>query len=187
MNSDKLVDLFVEKVNQGRHDPKREGEVPAALRTMHVEEGWYDWCVKLSNRVSWIADLESKLTCRLPRTFYSLVSRYEYPAFEAGPVVLLANTFEGTEYEFRTEIFRDGVLSVFLLKNGFIPFAKPSDRQYDPVCFDARRPAHRREFPIVRIDHEQILCNDRLRVVEQLAASFQQLVSEFVSERRLCP
>lgn len=186
MDIDALIDQFVEKVNRKYREPKTENEVPVNLRIREVNPGWYDWFVKRSQSINWINDIESRLPCRLPRSFQSLLSRYEYPAFEADPLVLLANIAEGTEYELRMEIFADSSLSSFLLKNGLIQFAKPSGWQYDPVCFDARKKVHRREFPIVRIDHEEILCNNQIRIIETVAFSFYEFVLEYITSETKC-
>lgn len=68
------------------------------------------------------------------------------------------------------------------MHNGLIQFARPLDWNYDPVCFDAGFRAKNREFPIVRIDHEEILCNNRIRVKERLSDSFLALVLEFLDD-----
>src|ERR1700722_7414701 len=80
--------------------------------------------------------------------------------------------------EFRSAILADANLSPFLLNQGFLPFARPASGSYDPVCFDCRNSRRKAEPAVVRVDHEEILCNDRLRVVEQLAAGFDVLLEE---------
>jgi hypothetical protein len=47
---------------------------------------------------------------------------------------------------------------------------------YDPVCFDLKSRKKNREFSIVKLDHEEILCNERIKVVAELAPTFEQLV-----------
>ena len=69
-------------------------------------------------------------------------------------------------------------MSPFLLKEGLLPFARPEDWSYDPVCFDYRRSQRKLEPAVVRIDHEEILCNERIRVVEVLAKGFDALLEE---------
>jgi hypothetical protein len=51
---------------------------------------------------------------------------------------------------------------------------------YDPVCFDLRRRSSTGDCPIVKIDHEQILCNWRIKKVGELAPSFRKLVESTI-------
>jgi hypothetical protein len=47
---------------------------------------------------------------------------------------------------------------------------------YDPVCFDFARRDKNQDCRIVKIGHEEILCHDRVKVIAELAPSFEQLV-----------
>ena len=59
---------------------------------------------------------------------------------------------------------------------GFLPFGKGPDIDYDPVCFDVSSRKKGREMRIVKIDHEEILCNHKVKVGAELASSFEALV-----------
>jgi hypothetical protein len=83
--------------------------------------------------------------------------------------------------EFRSAILADAIRSPFLLKQGLLPFARPAGGSYDPVCFDCRNSRRKEEPAVVRVDHEETLCNDRLRVVEPIAAGFDVLLEETTS------
>ena len=64
-----------------------------------------------------------------------------------------------------------------LLEAGYIQFGRGPDSDFDPVCFDLKsRKKYNRECKIVKLNHEEILCNNRIKVVSELAASFEQLV-----------
>jgi hypothetical protein len=52
---------------------------------------------------------------------------------------------------------------------------------YDPVCFDIKKRTKSNDYRIVKIDHEEILCNNRIKVVSELAPSFEQLMIETIS------
>jgi len=67
-------------------------------------------------------------------------------------------------------------LSAGLLKNGYMPFGKGPDIYYDPVCFDLKSRKKNREFSIVKLDNEEILCNERIKVVAELVPTFEHLV-----------
>jgi len=75
-------------------------------------------------------------------------------------------------------------MSPFLFKNGFLPFARPADWSYDPICFDYGDSTPKAEPAVVRIDHEEILCRDRIQVVETLSPSFDSLIQEMTRQLR---
>lgn len=120
----------------------------------------------------WILDLESQLPERLPFSFRSLVTRYSFSAFNAGAISFFSNLGDGSDEELSIAIFRDRAITDATLKAGYIQFARPVGGSYDPVCFDTNHSSKNREFPIVQLDHEEILCNGKIRMVGMLADSF---------------
>jgi hypothetical protein len=128
----------------------------------------------------WIDALETKLPRRLPASFRSLVLRYAFPSFDAGHLRFFANTGDDASEELAVGIFRDQFIANATLKAGYIQFARPQDGSYDPICFDARRSVSNREFPIVRLDHEAILCHDRIREAAPISKSFYRFVADLV-------
>jgi hypothetical protein len=177
MNPDNLIDRFVHRINSSPRELMFEEEIPPALRIGMDFEGFWDWHIKAADDITWIEPLEAKLGTRFPPSFRSLTTRYQFPAFDAGPLILLANTSVGVYDELRDRIFRDQILSKGLLKSGLIQFAVPDTGSYDPVCFDMRRSQSNGESPIVRIDHEAILCDDQIVVVKEVAESFAECVA----------
>jgi hypothetical protein len=120
----------------------------------------------------WIIALESRLPKRFPPSFLSLVTRYSFSAFDAGALSFFSNLGDDSDEELSVTIFRDPFIANMTLKAGYIQFARPVGGSYDPVCFDANRSSKHREYPIVRLDHEEILCSDRTQVSVTLADSF---------------
>jgi hypothetical protein len=177
MNVDELIDRFVERINSAPREGLFDEDVPPELRLSREAGGWWDWHIKATDGINWIEPLEDKLGIRFPLSFRSLVTRYQFPAFEAGPLNLLANTSVGVYDELRDRIFRDEILSQCLLRSGLIQFAVPDTGSYDPVCFDIRRSQSNGESPIVRIDHEAILCDEQIVVLEEMAESFAEFVA----------
>lgn len=51
---------------------------------------------------------------------------------------------------------------------------------YDPVCFDIRSRTKSKDYRVVKIDHEEILCNNRVKVVSELAPSFERLMVQTI-------
>jgi hypothetical protein len=74
---------------------------------------------------------------------------------------------------------RDKGLSETLIPNGYMQFGKGADIDYDPVCFDISWRKNR-DYRIVKIDHEEILCNHRIKVVKEIAPSFRALVLQTI-------
>ncbi|HET8924953.1 MAG TPA: hypothetical protein VFN26_18380 [Candidatus Acidoferrum sp.] len=67
-----------------------------------------------------------------------------------------------------------------LIPAGYLRFAKGPDMDYDPVCFDMNSRKKNREMRVVKIDHEEILCNYRVKVVADLAPNFEELVLQTI-------
>jgi hypothetical protein len=116
----------------------------------------------------------AELPAKFPHLYELLVLSYRWAEVDLKLFTLMANppgpSLDGLLHE-------DPHLWSFLLKSGYIQFGKGPDSDYDPVCFDIRsRKKKGRDCKIVKIDHEQILCYDRLKIVKELAPSFEELV-----------
>jgi len=119
----------------------------------------------------------AKLPCRFPTLYEDLILNYRWPDVDLRLYTLLGNPIgfdlSGLLAAIAT---RDKFMNPFLLKNGFIPFAKGSDMDYDPICFDLRFRRKDRELGIVKLDHEEILVHERINVIAEVASSFEDLV-----------
>ncbi len=183
MKLDKIIDIFVEKINQSDKDLLEEDELPPFLRLGEPDEyGDYSWIICEKDCKSWIDPLVAKLPKRFPPSYYSLVSRYAFPVLEVGPVMLFANTGEDSYWELSKRIFIDKYMSTMLLKNGYIQFGNQYYGSYNPVCFDINR--KRREHPVVLIDHAEILhkSNSKVVVMDEIAPSFMNIVKTYLEE-----
>ena len=186
---DDVIDRFVELVNRWEREPKFGNELPSWLRvgTPHNEnypdgQALYDWQVRKTDRKEWIDVLEAKLPCPFPPAFRSLVRRYVYPDFTVGPLWILANTGEPLYHEMSEFIVRDKHLNKVLHQHGYQQFARPDGGSYDPICFDTRRKLKGGEYPIVRVEHEAVLCHSRIGKVWEIAPSFLAFVVEVVEK-----
>jgi hypothetical protein len=63
---------------------------------------------------------------------------------------------------------------------GYIQFGNGPDIDYDPVCFDLSARKKNGDCRIVKIDHEEILCNNRLKVVSEIASTFEDLTQRTI-------
>jgi len=70
-------------------------------------------------------------------------------------------------------------MSPHLLRAGFVQIGNPFFPNYDPVCFDCN--GTELEHRIVQLDHEEILCYDRIRLVQEVAPSFLRLLQRLIA------
>ncbi len=136
--------------------------------------------LKVETPRSALDSIYAKLPARFPPLYERLVLSYRWAEVDLGTYRLVANPpGSGVDGLFR-EMSGDEGLTESLLPAGYIQFGKGPDVNYDPVCFDLNARRKNREFRIVQIDHEEILCNYRIKVVDELAPSFEQLVKHTI-------
>jgi hypothetical protein len=151
MNVHEIIDKFVESINS----PESK--------------------FQQTEKADWINNFEMKLSKRLPVSFQSLISRYAFDAFEYNGLSFFAN-YDLNE-NLSIAIFKDRFISEAALQNGFIQFARPEGSSYDPICFDTNISRSGREFPMVQLDHEAILCRDKIRITQTVSNSFLEFAS----------
>jgi len=178
-----LVDAFVNKINSEPREPLPTEEVPAPLR----EDGDYvwhpdihtGWRIVADDNSERIAILQHRIGRRFPPSFLSFISRYSFPAFEFGPLLFFANHREETYWDLSRKLFLDPGMSPLLLGAGFIQVGNPFFYNYDPVCFDCNLgPGEPR---LVQLDHEAILCDREIRIIEVVSPSFIDFLKAAVS------
>ena len=119
----------------------------------------------------------AKRPARPPSLYEHLVLSYRWADVDLETFTLLANPPSEGLSGLLQRIIRDKGLGETLIPNGYIQFGKDTDMDYDPVCFDiSSRKNH--DYRIVKIDHEEILCSYRIKVVSEIAPSFRALVLE---------
>lgn len=120
--------------------------------------------------------LYAVLPARFPPLYEKLILEYRWADVDLGLFTLLANPPGPDLKPLLSRIAADNHLYKFLLRSGYIPFGKGTDCDYDPVCFELKSRKQNADFRVVKIDHEGILCFDRLKVVMEIAPSFRELV-----------
>jgi hypothetical protein len=123
---------------------------------------------------------ERKLPKRLPQSFASILSRYSFPAFDVLGITLFAWDSDLNPYIQEASAAKDS-LSEFLIPAGFVQIGRTDTGGFDAICFDWNKPVQNREYRIVQVDHEDILCNSKVRVVSELWPSFIKLVEDALS------
>jgi hypothetical protein len=127
-----------------------------------------------------LASFEEKLPKRLPQSFTSLLSRYSFRAFDVGGISLFEWDSDLNAYTAEACATK-GSLSEVMLPAGYVQIGRPDTGSFDGICFDLNESKQNREYRIVQIDHEEILCNWRVRVSREPWSSFVKLVESALS------
>jgi hypothetical protein len=126
---------------------------------------------------------ENKLPKRLPRSFAAFLSGYSFPSFDLGGVTLFS--WDSTSNPYIDEASAPkGSLSELLLPAGYVQIGRPDGGDFDAVCFDLNEKSQNREHRIVQVDHEDILCDQRIRVSGKLWNSFIELVNHVLTSNQ---
>jgi hypothetical protein len=144
----------------------------------HGDVGWKPR--RTEPQASFIESVYSRLPAKFPPLFERLLLTFRWADVSLDRYTLMANP-PGPDLEgFFRGISKDPGLWDALIPAGFLRFGKGPDMDYDPVCFDMNSRKTNREMRIVKIDHEEILCNYRVKVAAELAPSFEALVLQTI-------
>jgi len=155
-STDQLIDSFAALV-KGRGVPIRPEDNASRLRMF-----------------------EEKLPKRVPQSFESFLLRYSFPAFDVLGITLFEWNSDLNKYIVEASAPKNS-LSELLIPAGYVQIGRPDTGDFDAVCFDLNRQAQNREYRVVQVDHEEILCNWRVRVTGELWPSFIKLVESALS------
>jgi hypothetical protein len=160
-----------------------KNDPPAVALAIGVLDAWgfgkWHPVRQATDRAS-LESLYATLPFRLPPLYEQLILSYRWAEVDLNGYRLLANPPGEDLSGVLSESLRDKHLFPTLLKHGYLQFAKGEDMDYDPVCFDCKRRRKNGDSPVVKIDHEEILCNERLVVVRETAAGFRELVQQTI-------
>jgi hypothetical protein len=145
------------------------------------ESGQFDWRPAKTAADSALLDLlYARIPMRLPPLCERLVLSYRWDQVDLELFRLLPNPPGPDLSGLLAGITGDEALWEALLPAGYIQFGRGPDVDHDPVCFDTKARTKTKDHGIVKIDHEEIYCKDRIKVVATLALSFEQLVLETI-------
>ena len=116
----------------------------------------------------------------MPQSFGTFLSRYSFAPFEVSEVSLFGWESDSNSYSEEASAAK-GSLSELLIPAGYVQIGRPETGDFDAICFDLNQKSQNRECRIVQIDHEEILCNWRVRVSGELWPSFTKLVEGVLS------
>ena len=142
--------------------------------------------IKVQTDLTALDPVYAKLPARFPPLYEQLVLSYRWADVDLQRFTLLANPPGDELSGLLQKIMKAKGLWETLIPNGYIQFGKGSDMDYDPVCFDISSRKNR-DYRIVKIDHEEILCNYRIKVVSEIAPSFRALVLQTIERAETVP
>jgi hypothetical protein len=150
-NTDALVDAFASKL-------KAQGVA-----------------IRRENNASRLQDLEAKLPKRLPPSFETFLLRYSFSPFDALGISFFGWGPASKEF-FEVASPHKDPLSELLGPAGYFQIGRPDTGSFDAICFDMNSKKQNREHRIVLADHEEILCNSRIKIRAELWPSFRKLL-----------
>lgn len=158
--------------------------VSPALKVGIDIDGWEQWqprpiATPRSALDALYREMEVSGTLRFPPLYEALVLSYRWTDVDLDGYRLLANEPAEELMPLLAAMRADKHLYTTLVSNGYLPFAKGLDMDYDPVCFD-RRHQKSGDCRVVKLDHEAILCHARIREVGELAPDFRSLVVQTI-------
>jgi hypothetical protein len=145
------------------------------IDALAVMLGRHNVPIKGSDNLLRLGNLESKLPRRLLQSFESLLSRYSFPAFDLLGISFFEWDADTNRYIAEASAGKSS-LSELLIPAGYVQIGRPDTGNFDAICFDLNLMSNNREYRIVQIDHEDILCNWKVRVSGERWPSFLNLV-----------
>lgn len=138
-------------------------------------EGGLDVPIALASDPRLLGQLYEKLPARFPPLYERLICSFRWQPAWVGEYRLLGNPPGKDFHGLEQQIFKDRNLAEVCIKNGYIYFGFRGE-SYDPICFNTNGKQKGRNFEIVILDHEQILCNSKIYVVMRVAKTFDDFV-----------
>jgi hypothetical protein len=185
MQKDELIEQFIasfEKLDEMAEFPETHPLVRQFAVGSPDRYGRLRWrAMKVQTDPSHLDQLLEKLPARFPPLFEQLVLSYRWAEVDLRLFRLLANPPGPDLMGMLNEMEKPSTIWENLLPSGLIQFGMGPDMDFDPVCFDIRSRTKRKDYKIVKVDHEEILCNNRVRVVAELAPSFEQLMVQTIA------
>jgi hypothetical protein len=122
---------------------------------------------------------------RFPELYEKLILSYRWRAVDlSGLLRLFANPPGPLAQGLFAEIAAEPLHVAALLPSGLVPFARAPD-DFDPVCFDISKRSAKRDYPLVQIDHEELLCRERIVRRRQLWPTFRSFATTVVATARM--
>lgn len=141
----------------------------------------------------WLAQTE--LTFRLPPLLQHLIMHYRWPkepleddfwaSTSAGIWLLLPNPCGPDLRGLEESIADDSNMAWTLMRHGFLQIGQELDCWYDPVCIDFTQCDCSGDMRVVRIDHEEVLCNQFPKELIEYSPTFKDYLLHILALEEL--
>lgn len=146
------------------------------------DNGWWEWRPVPANLPrETLEEVYRAVPGPLPPLYEQLILSYHWAEVDLGFLTLVAN-LPPALHGLVAGITSDIALFSTLTPGGFVQFGSGPDMDYDPVCFDVHRREADGDCRIVKFDHEEIICNGRLKEVREIAPTFRRLVELVIED-----
>jgi hypothetical protein len=188
MDKNDLLDQFVSTFPKF-DDMSATRELNPVAWELRINEpgqwGRFKWRpARVTTNPSFLDAIYEKIPSRFARLYEHLVLSYRWDTVYLDSFKLLPNPPGPDLSGLLAGIMADKALWENLVPAGYVQFGQGPDVDYDPVCFDIKSRTKNGDYRIVKIDHEQILCYDRVKVVAELSPSFEQLVRQTIERAK---
>jgi len=163
-------------------DPVAKQLSVGTIREFDQLERWRP--IQVTTDLAALDSLYQSLPGRLPKLFEHLLLHFRWAEVDLDLYTLSPNPPGNDLSGWLAQASRDKVMWPFLLRAGYIPFGKGPHMHYDQICFETKSRKKGDECRIVQIDHEEVLCNERLKVVREIAPTFRSLVEQTIAREK---
>lgn len=115
----------------------------------------------------------------LPRLFEQLLEQFAWLPVDLECLRLFGNPPSADFTAYANEMFADPVMNHTLLPARYARFALAADVCYDAICFDLNR-MRDGDCPVVRIEHESVLCFDQVDSIETVFPSCRAMMEHII-------
>lgn len=173
MEEDPLLKNFISRLVPVDEDLSDPAEYGCAVDTSRIQP------LRPQRQVTDASILEQVyelIPFRLPQLYEKLFLSYIWPDSEFKNTTVFGREPQGGWHSLINKFKRDEYLYAACVNNGFLPFGKGADIDYDPLCFDYNNTKISKPR-IVMLDHEAALCYDKARVHKQIAKDFREFIT----------
>jgi hypothetical protein len=149
-------------------------EVPPEFATAETNEfGCVKWTpIRQPTHVIELEKIYGSIPGRMPKLFEECLMSFGWLTVELGGIDLFPHQPQSGLKVFVEHVLRDEELFPSLFRDRYVQLGKAAGGSYDPICFDLKR-SKKRDCPLVRIDHESVLIDEKPVVTAELAPSFE--------------
>lgn len=149
-------------------------EMPLEFATQEVNE--FDcvrWApIRQPTHVTELEKIYDTIPARMPKLFEDCLMSFGWLTVELGGIDLFPHHPKSGLDVFVEHVVKDEELFTSLFRERYVQLGRAAGGSYDPICFDLKRNKDQ-DCPLVRIDHEAVIIEEKPVVTAELAPSFR--------------